>query len=187
MIFDLDGTIVDAPYDWKQIKAELRTEGKPILSFIHSLDDAEKAKKLKILEKYEKEATSKAILKEGMWELLDFLSRKGIKKTLVTNNSESNVFYLMKKFNLDFEYVISRESGLWKPSGAPFVAVLKKLKLKREECCVVGDSHFDVKAAIESGIEHIFILKRDEETYPSVQVELFSSVKDLQKRIESMA
>ena len=37
VIFDLDGTIVDVAYDWAQIKADLKTKGKPILSYIQTL------------------------------------------------------------------------------------------------------------------------------------------------------
>jgi HAD superfamily hydrolase (TIGR01509 family) len=186
LIFDLDGTIVDVPYDWDKIKAELKTQGRPILHYLHNLTEPEKSEKWKILEKYEDEATRKAELKQGMHELLDLLSKNGIKKVVVTNNSRKNVVYLLSKFQLSFDYVISRESGLWKPSGAPFLKVMKKLGLKREECSVVGDSHFDVKAANEAGISKVFILSKDKERFASTGAELFSSVRSLRKKIEQL-
>lgn len=186
VIFDLDGTVVETPYDWKKIKTELMTQGSPILSFIQSLDKSEKSEKWKLLESYERTATLQAVLKEGMDDLLDFLAKKGVKRALVTNNSRKNVSYLLKKFNLAFDCIISRESGLWKPSGAPFLAVLKKLKLKKEESCVVGDSSFDVKAAEEAGIERIFILNRDKEVVSEDRAEIFGSVKELKRKIKSL-
>ena len=76
VIFDLDGTIVDVPYDWPQIKLDLGTQGQPILHYLSSLEEPEKTKKWKILKKYEDEATLKATLKEGMKEFLDFLREK---------------------------------------------------------------------------------------------------------------
>lgn len=186
VIFDMDGTVVEAPYDWEQIRAELKTLGKPILTFIHSLKEPERSEKWRILERYENKATQNAVLKEGIHEFLDFLTKKEIKKALVTNNSQKNVSFLFNKFNLQFDYVISRERGLWKPSGAPFVMVLEKLKLKREECCAVGDSHFDIKAAEDAGISRIFILNRDKEKFSSMKVEVFHSVEDLKRRIEHL-
>jgi len=186
VIFDLDGTIVDVPYDWDEIKAELETQGRPILYYLNSLEEPEKSEKWKILEKFEDEATRKAELKRGMHKLLDLLNKNGIKKVVVTNNSRKNVIYLLAKFKLSFDCVISRESGLWKPSGAPFLEVMKKLGLKKEECSVVGDSHFDVKAADEAGISKVFILSEDKKRFASTDAELFSSVESLRKRIEKL-
>lgn len=186
VIFDMDGTVVDVSYDWKQIKEELMTRGKPILAYLDSLKEPERSEKWKVLEKYENEATQNARLKKGMREFLNYLSVHKVKKTLVTNNSQKNVSLLLKKFDLVFDCIISRESGLWKPSGAPFLAVLNKLELRREECCVVGDSHFDVKAANEAGIPHVFILNEDKERFASLNAEIFSSVYALKKRIEDL-
>lgn len=183
VIFDMDGTVVDVSYDWNQIKAELNTQGKPILVYLNGLEEPEKSEKWKVLEKYEREATEKARLKPGMRGFLDLLNRRGLKKALVTNNSQRNVSFLLEKFNLEFDCVISRESGLWKPSGAPFRAVLEKLRLNEDECCVVGDSHFDIKAAEEAGIPNVFILNEDKERFASMPAEVFSSVEELKERI----
>lgn len=186
VIFDMDGTVVDVSYDWTLIKEELMTRGKPILAYLSSLKEPERSEKWKVLEKYENEATQNARLKKGMREFLNYLSVHEVKKALVTNNSQKNVSSLLKKFDLVFDCIISRESGLWKPSGAPFLAVLKKLELRREECCVVGDSHFDVKAASDAGIPHVFILNEDKERFASLNAEIFSSVHALKKRMEDL-
>lgn len=182
-IFDMDGTVVDVPYDWGKIKAELGTQGKPILTYIENLDEPERSEKWKILERFESEATQKAKLKPGMREFLDLLSSRGVKKALVTNNSRKNVSFLLEKFRLEFDCVISRERGLWKPSGAPILVALKELHLNKEECCVVGDSHFDIRAAEEAGIPLIFILNEDTEKFIEMNAEVFSSVDALQAKM----
>jgi HAD superfamily hydrolase (TIGR01549 family) len=186
VIFDMDGTVVDVTYDWEQIRTELNTQGKPILYYLRGLEEPERSEKWKVLEKYEREATERARIKPGMRGFLDLLNKEGIKKALVTNNSQKNVSFLLEKFNLEFDCVIARESGLWKPSGAPFQAVLKKLGLKKEECCVVGDSHFDVKAAEEAGILNVFILSENKEKFASMPAEVLGSVEELIERIEQL-
>ncbi|MBS3818822.1 HAD family phosphatase [bacterium] len=186
VLFDLDGTIVEVPYDWKRIKEELGTQGKPILSFLQELPEPEKSKKRQILEKYEQEATRKAVLKEGMDGLLEFLSENRIKKAVVTNNSRKNVRFLLKKFNLDFDCVISRESGLWKPSGSPFLEVLERFSLKAEECCAVGDSHYDIKAAREAGIPWIFILGPEKTDFSGDDIQFFSTVSELKEKVKEL-
>jgi HAD superfamily hydrolase (TIGR01549 family) len=184
-IFDMDGTLVDAPYDWKSIKEQLNTQGKPILAHIQGLTEPDKTQKWKQLENFEKEATKKAVLKEGISEFLAFLKMSGLKVALVTNNSRENVEYLLKKFDLSFDLVLSRESGLWKPSGAPFQAVMKELKLNREECCVIGDTFFDIEAAIDVGIDKVFILNRDREKFAGTLAEIFADVKELKRYIQT--
>jgi HAD superfamily hydrolase (TIGR01549 family) len=186
VIFDMDGTVVDVPYDWRRIKEELQTEGKPILSYIQSLEEPERSEKWKILERYEEEATEKATLKEGMREFFYFLEDKGLKKALVTNNSRRNVDFLIKKFNLHFDLVLSREAGLWKPSGAPFRFVLKTLKIQKKACCVIGDSHFDVKAAADAGIQRIFILGSGGKKDLPESVEIVQTGHELRKRLEQL-
>ncbi len=104
----------------------------------------------------------------------------------MTNNSQRSVSFLLEKFNLEFDCIFSRERGLWKPSGAPFQAVLEKLGLEKKECCVVGDSNFDIKAAEEAGIPNVFILNEDKEKFASMPAEVFSSVEELMKRIEQL-
>jgi HAD superfamily hydrolase (TIGR01549 family) len=185
-IFDMDGTVFDVPYDWKKIKEELKTEGKPILVHIKSLSEPEKSDKWKILEKYEQDATQKAVLKDGMREFLLFLKERGLKTALVTNNSRTNVDFLLNKFNLKFDCVLSRERGLWKPSGAPFFAVMDEMDLRRDECCVIGDTHFDIAAAREVKIREIYILNPDKDKFAAKDVKVFSTVQALRKHVESV-
>jgi HAD superfamily hydrolase (TIGR01549 family) len=183
VIFDMDGTVVDVPYDWRRIKQELQTRGEPILSHIQSLKEPERSKKWAILERFEEEATAQATLKEGMDEFLSFLKTKKIKTALVTNNSRKNLDFLLNKFRLSFDFLLSREAGLWKPSGAPFLFVLQNLGIDNRECCVIGDSHFDVKAAEEAGIKRIFVLTGDKEKTFSHGVETVDTVKELQEKM----
>ena len=125
-------------------------------------------------------------MKDGMKEFLLYLQEKGLKTALVTNNSRKNVDFLLTKFNLKFDYILSRERGLWKPSGAPFFAVLDKLDLKRDECCVIGDTHFDIEAAREAQIKRIYILNEDKEKFASNDVKVFSTVQELREHVEPL-
>lgn len=187
VIFDMDGTLVDVPYDWQRIRTELETGGKPVLVHLQGLEEPERSAKWKKLEKFEREATRKASLKKGIPELLDYLKRSGIKKALVTNNSRKNVAVMLKKFSLHFDCIITRESGHWKPSGEPFMMVLKKFGLKKDECCVVGDSHFDLIAASDAGIGNVFILGKRREEFTSTRALICKSVPDVLRAIERLS
>ncbi|MCD6515993.1 MAG: HAD family phosphatase [Candidatus Aminicenantes bacterium] len=185
-IFDMDGTIVDVPYNWDQIKRELDTQGRPILDYLEGLKEPERSEKMNILIKYESEATRKAELKKGMAGFIRFIKGKGVLVSLVTNNSRKNVFYLLKKFNLEFDLVITRESGLWKPSAEPLLEVFDRLSLTKEECCMIGDSRFDIIAAREAGMKTIFIINKDVKKFKDEGIEVYASVRELKNRMIRM-
>ncbi|MDD8030706.1 MAG: HAD-IA family hydrolase [Acidobacteriota bacterium] len=158
-IFDLDGTIVENSYDWAAIRKELGLESGSILAYLESLPEPQRSEKYAQLEKHEEIQTEKAVLKEGIKEFLEWLSATGIKKALVTNNNQKNARLLLDKFNLNFDLVLTRESGLHKPSGAPFQKVMKFFKVAPEETVVIGDTQYDILAAKNAALSQIYILE----------------------------
>ena len=85
-----------------------------------------------------------------------------------------------------FDLVIARESGLWKPSGKPLIAAMKKLKIKKNEACVIGDSKFDMLAAVSAGIPNIYIVNQDKSGFDQNNVEIFDSISKIKSKIESL-
>jgi HAD superfamily hydrolase (TIGR01509 family) len=173
VIFDLDGTIVENEYDWSHIREELGTGATSILGYLDSLEEPERSAKWSILETHEAEQTEASVLRDGVRELLTLLRARGVSAALVTNNSRKNTEFLLNKYRLAFDCVITRESGLWKPSGAPFIEVLRSLGLGPEACAVVGDTHFDVLAALDAGIETIYLVSDEPERFLGFPVEVF--------------
>jgi len=159
----------------------------PFLAFLAGLEEPERSAKWAVLERHEKEATKRAVLKEGSRELLAYLRERGIRAALVTNNSRRNVDVLIRKFGLEFDLVLSREAGLWKPSGAPFIYVMKAFEARKNECCVVGDSRFDIQAAEEAGIPAVFILDDSGRGDLPRGVIPVSSLWEVKERIERFA
>jgi HAD superfamily hydrolase (TIGR01549 family) len=186
LIFDLDGTVVENDYDWSRIRDDLGTGQTSILGYLDSLVEPERSAKWSILERHEDRQTRDSVLREGIPELLVLLRERGVATALVTNNSQSNTDFLLRKFGLVFDIVITREQGLWKPSGAPFREVLTKLGLEPGECAVVGDTLFDVLAALDAGIERIFLLSEEPERFAGFPAEVFPGVDDLIDRLDEL-
>jgi len=186
IIFDMDGTIVDVSYNWDLIRSELDTQGKPILSYLQDLPEPQRSEKWAILEGYEEEATLRADLKTGVAELLEFLRKHQIKTALVSNNSQKNITFLLNKYQLRFDRVMSRETGLWKPSAEPFLQVLGEWGIVPEECCAVGDSVFDILAAQAAEIDRVYIVNTDFDRFQDYSVEVFASISQLQKQFENL-
>lgn len=183
VIFDLDGTIVENDYDWKRIREELGTGAESILAYLDALAEPERSAKWSLLEAHEARQTEASVLRQGVPDLLAMLRSRRVAAALVTNNSRKNTEFLLGRFGLRFDCVITRESGLWKPSGAPFLEVLRTLRIKPEECGVIGDTRFDVLAALDAGIEAIFLLADDPGRFAGYPVEVFSDMGDLRSAL----
>lgn len=185
-IFDLDGTVVENSYDWPRIKEELEVEGLSILDYLGRLEEPERSRKWAVLERHETEQTAGSALREGVRELLSLLRSRGVASALVTNNSHKNTDYLLRKFGLCFDIVITRESGLWKPSGAPLREAMDRMALRPDECFAVGDTRFDVLAAIDAGIGAVFILSKEPEAFAGFPVEVLPDMGALEERLEGL-
>lgn len=186
VIFDLDGTVVENDYDWARIRQEIGTGTSSILGYLEALEEPERSAKWAILERHEAVQTLASNLRDGVPELLGMLASRRIATALVTNNSRRNTEFLLGKFGLTFDCVITRDQGLWKPSGAPFLEVLRTLGLGPGECGVIGDTRFDVLAALDAGIDSIFLLSDEPERFAGYPVEVFPAVEVLQDRLERL-
>lgn len=187
VIFDLDGTVVENSYDWPAIRKELGVPAGSILAYLDTLPEPQKSRKYALLRRYEKEQTENSVLKEGVREFLSWLAAAGVSRALVTNNSLDNTRHLLEKFDLQFDLVLTRESGLHKPAGTPFLKVMERFGVKAAETAVVGDTNYDLLAAREAGIDLVFILKSSmtpEGLEGAVLVENFAGIrKELEKRL----
>jgi HAD superfamily hydrolase (TIGR01509 family) len=179
VIFDLDGTVVENNYDWRRIREEIGAGETSILAYLETLAEPERSRKRHILEGHEAVQTEASVLRRGFRDFLGELQARGVAAALVTNNSRRNTEFLLHKFGLAFDCVITRESGLWKPSGAPFLEVFRRLGLTPDDCCVVGDTRFDVLAGLDAGVTAIFLLSNEPEKYVGFPVKIYPDIKTL--------
>ncbi len=158
VIFDMDGTLVDSRYDWPAIRRELAIDGPSLIDALNGLEGEEREAKWRRLAEIERRATAAATLREGVPELLAFLRERGIPAALVTNNTAENTASILERFDLAFDLVMTRDDGLWKPSGAPVAEAIRRLGVSAARCLKVGDSHIDVAAARDAGCGCLVIL-----------------------------
>ena len=158
VIFDMDGTLVDSHYDWPAIRGELGIDAPSLIDALNGLEGEDREAKWRRMVEIEREATAAATLQDGVNELLAFLRERGIPAALVTNNTAENAASLLERFGLRFDLVLTRDDGLWKPSGAPVAEAVRRLGVPAQHCLKVGDSHYDVAAARDAGCGSLIIL-----------------------------
>ncbi len=161
-VFDLDGTLVDAEYDWPTIRKRFAVTEGTIIDHLNGLEEPERERRWRELEQIEDEATRRAKPLAGAGPVLELLRGRNIPIGLVTNNSAANARALMERFGLSFDLVLTRDDGLWKPSGAPLREAARRLGRAPATCLAVGDSHYDVAAAAEAGFGRMFLVHAPE-------------------------
>jgi hydrogenase expression/formation protein HypE len=158
VVFDMDGTLIDSTYDWPAIRRRLGVTGASIIDDLNGLDEPERSRRWALLEEIEMTATESARLHDGAHEVLEIFSARGLATALVTNNNSANTRRLLARFGLRFDVVLTRDSGLWKPSGAPISEAVTQLGVTPTDCLGVGDSRYDVLAAREAGLAAVCLV-----------------------------
>jgi HAD superfamily hydrolase (TIGR01509 family) len=171
VVFDMDGTLVDSAYDWPEIRRHLGVTGASIIDDLNGLAEPDRSRKWAELEEIESTATENAKLHTGAHDVLEVISAYGLATALVTNNSSANTRRLLARFGLRFDVVLTRDSGLWKPSGAPISEAVTQLGVTPTDCLGVGDSRYDVLAAREAGLAAVCLV-HDGAVRPDVDADL---------------
>lgn len=91
---------------------------------------------------------------DGVNELIEKLSVRGIKTAVVSNKLDAGVKGLCEKYfpGLTCAFGVNNESER-KPAPANVFKALSKLKVEKSEALYVGDSEVDVQTAQNAGLE----------------------------------
>ena len=176
VIFDLDGTLIDSMWMWRDIDIEfLGRYGielpVDLQSSIEGMSFSETAMYFKerfeipesvdwIKEEWNRMAkdiyTNKIPLKEGTKEFLQFLKNKGMKMGIATSNSIELVTIVTEKLGIReyFDEIhTSCEVKQGKPAPDIYLYVAKTLDVKPEQCLVFEDVIQGIMAGKNAGME----------------------------------
>ena len=206
IFFDFWGTLVENgvfPSPVKQVKWILRLNDMPFPEYIVKFEESFMTKKFKDLRSGFEEVTKAFDIKApefvfekliGMWNKNTILSKpfedtiealedlkKDYKIVLISNTIGFSVDSVLDKYDMKKyfdEIVLSCDNGYLKSNKKLFEGVLKKLKIKKSEAVMVGDSiESDVKSAENVGINAILVDRRGKREYEN-KISSLSELKD---------
>lgn len=176
VIFDLDGTLVDSMWMWKDIDIEyLEKYGhslpKDLQEIIEGMSFTETAVYFKdrfglsfTIEEIKKEWNEMALykythqvpLKEGAGEFLKFLTDSGIKLGIATSNSRELADAVIKKLDIK-KYFHSIRTSCEAPKGKPapdvYLMAASDLKVEPSDCLVFEDVPHGILAGKNAGMK----------------------------------
>ncbi len=151
IIFDMDGTLTKPNVDFAALEREIGAKVGFIIDYAERSSPDERKRALDILERYEAQAAMESELNEGVLEMLEFVSRKRLKKALLTRNSRKSVNTVLRKHNLHFEFIVSREDTKPKPAPDPIFLLSKKMEIHTDHLLMVGDYKYDIMCGKAAG------------------------------------
>lgn len=180
VIFDLDGTLVDSMWIWKDIDiAYLNKHHLPLpddlqktiegMSFTEtaqyfksrfSLPDTVEEIKAEWVEMAADYYSNRIDLKKDAREFIQNLTEKGILVGIGTSNSRELAMMVLKRHNIELaiaKMVTSCEVARGKPAPDVFLKVAELLGVEPEQCLVFEDTHAGVLAALAAGMQVIAV------------------------------
>lgn len=188
IIFDLDGTLVDSMWIWKQIDIDfLEKRGHTLpedlqkeiegMSFTETatyfIDRFELKESLEeIKDEWNEMANhfyAKEIkLKENVHLIIEYAKRHGIKLGIGTSNSRELLMTVLEANNIqsDFESIrTSCEVNKGKPNPDIFLKVAEDLGVSPQSCLVFEDTHAGIMAGKNAGMKVVAIYDALSEPY----------------------
>jgi HAD superfamily hydrolase (TIGR01549 family) len=160
VLFDMDGTIWDAPIDWLAVRREINVplDGRPIYMQLMEMTVQERARGIQILERYERFGAENGTIIDGAEQLVKYLHDLNVKCALVTNNTRRSVEHVLSRHPLSFDLVLSRDDGPLKPDPKTFLLALNRLGVSPDETVAIGDAHLDLIASHRAGIQQFILV-----------------------------
>ena len=152
VVFDLDGTLVNLPINWENLFEEIKVitgkqKVRPLTEVVSALDEETRKKALEAWDRFELACCPNVTLhEEGMNEYRKYAEKR---KGLVTLQGKKIVNFILERFNLDFEVILTREDSLFR--NEQLKLIIKKLNVSPKNLLFLGNAKTDALAAKEIG------------------------------------
>lgn len=147
VIFDLDGTLIDLPLDYKKLLREFSkilkvSDARPLTKMVAGLDDATRKEIFRVWDQAELALTSKLKSKdEGMALYRKYRAKP---KALVTMQGKALVETILDPLGLCFEFILTREDSLDRVEQLQ--KAIQKLKVGSGDVLFIGNTEGDLRA-----------------------------------------
>ncbi|BBO16792.1 phosphoglycolate phosphatase, HAD superfamily [Candidatus Brocadia pituitae] len=190
IIFDMDGTLTKPNVDFAAIEREIGAKVGFIIDYAERSTPEERKRALDILERYEAQAAMESELNEGVVEMLEFVSKKQLKKALLTRNSRKSVETVLRKHKIHFEFIVSREDTKPKPAPDPIFLLSKKMNIHTDHLLMVGDYKYDILCGKAAGTKTVLLRYKEyieTEVTPDFEINSIREIIDLIIHFEKLS
>jgi HAD superfamily hydrolase (TIGR01509 family) len=157
LLFDMDGTLTKPWLDFQLIRDEIGVGKRPLLEAIAEMDHPSRRAAEEILHRHEERAALESELNPGCDELIAWVREHKLPTALITRNSRKSVASVLRRHGLEFDLLITREDGKFKPDPEPLRFACEKLGVWPGEAWMIGDGSYDVLAGLAAGVLTVWL------------------------------
>lgn len=189
ILFDLDGTLVKLPTDYKIIQENLKKifqTDKQFSPLIPSIISKAKGNKSKIHEAFEMICEQEIIaiknlkIMDDIKDVLSFLKIKNYLIGLVTLQCNKATMMILNKLDITslFSNIITRDESY--DRFDQIQQTIMKLKIKPEQILVIGDTIYDMESAKKAGCQSILF---GNTTDKEADLKIINNLSDLKEMV----
>ncbi|ERI89604.1 HAD hydrolase, family IA, variant 3 [Clostridiales bacterium oral taxon 876 str. F0540] len=129
-------------------------------------------------------------VKDGVYELLDFLVENGYKIALATSTSRERAVFLLERTNIidKFSVIVCGDDVInSKPNPEIFLKAAEGMKISPKKCVVIEDSPAGIEAAFNGGMLSINVpdLKEPDEAMRKISNEICSDLLEVRDYLQN--
>ncbi len=171
VLFDLDGTLVHLPTDYKIIQEKLKNifqtdeQFSPLIPSIITKANGDKSKineSFEIICDQEMIAIQNLESIQGVNDIIGFLKTKNCLLCLVTMQCRKAAMEILNKLGITdfFSNILTRDESY--DRFEQIQRTLEKMKLNPEQILVIGDTIYDMECAKKAGCQYILLSDKNE-------------------------
>ena len=154
----MDGTLTVPFFDFPAIRAEMGLEPEcAMLEAIAQMTPQRRAEAEAILHRHEELAAANSTLNPGCDELIAWVRERRLGTALITRNSRLSAACVLKRHGLEFDVLITREDGRFKPDPSPLRFACERLSVAPAEAWMIGDGSHDIAAGRAAGVPTVWL------------------------------
>lgn len=158
LLFDLDGTLVDSGLDFDAMRREMLLPSHlSVLEALRQLTPRDADRCREILDRHEREGALRAVPLPGVSAFLRQIAPLGLRQGVVTRNSRKAARLALRRCDLNFRYVLTRDDGPVKPDPWAILRLCEEWDVRPSEVLVCGDFRFDIEAGIAAGAGTVLV------------------------------
>ncbi len=149
LILDKDGTVIDSNLDFDQMRKDLgMKEGSPILEHLKELYGTPAFdKSMEIVDRHEMEGAQNSTIMRDFLDFYQALKRLKVPMFIHTRNSQKVTNLTLRKHELKFDKIVTRDDALPKPNTQGVDMILEEFNFSREDVLFIGDTIHDLETA----------------------------------------
>jgi beta-phosphoglucomutase-like phosphatase (HAD superfamily) len=154
----MDGTLTEPYLDFEAIRREMGVApGRWLLEAIAAMPPPSARRPRRSCTATKNPPATNSTLNPGCDELIAWVREQKLPTALITRNSRASAACVLQRHGLEFDVLITRDDGKFKPDPDPLLLACDRLGMSPADAWMIGDGSHDIIAGRAAGCPTVWI------------------------------